>query len=269
MENDILWFIFHEGRLLLRSGESGPTALPVAAEAPVPSASIKHSLGMFRGMPCLAYAVDALPEDSGLVPVDLRASYTILGEEPYLVAGKGAGLLNWEVYSRWCPGCGVPTVPATPISKRCPSCNREMFPQVATAILALIRKEETTLLVRAHNFRGPFYGLVAGFLEVGESLEDCVRREVMEETGLSIGNVTYFGSQPWPFPSGLMVGFISDWVAGELRIEPNELKEAAFYTRDRLPELPHPISLTRRMIDWWRGAGVEGGPPPQTPPAGR
>ena len=98
----------------------------------------------------------------------------------------------------------------------------------------------------------PFYGLVAGFLEAGETLEECVEREVMEETGLRIKNITYFGSQPWPYPSGLMAGFVADYAGGEIKLQNEELSAGAFYRRDNLPELPTKPSIARRMIDWWR-----------------
>ncbi len=102
--------------------------------------------------------------------------------------------------------------------KKCPQCRNEMYPPISTAIIVLVRRGEEILLVHAHNFRGTFYGLVAGFLEAGETLEQCVRREVMEETGLSIKNITYFDSQPWPYPSGLMVGFFADYENGEIKL---------------------------------------------------
>jgi len=115
----------------------------------------------------------------------------------------------------------------------------------------LIRKGKEILLVHARNFRGTFHGLVAGFLETGETLEQCVEREVMEETGLRVKNITYFGSQPWPYPSGLMVGFIADYAGGEIKLQEEELSSGDFYTRDNLPELPRKLSLARKMIDWW------------------
>ena len=102
--------------------------------------------------------------------------------------------------------------------KKCPRCGNEMFPSVSPAVLVLIRKGEEILLVHARNFRGTFYGLVAGFLETGETLEQCVEREVWEETGLTIRNITYFGNQPWPYPNNLMIGFIADYAGGEISL---------------------------------------------------
>ncbi len=257
MAADILWFVFHEGRLLLAAGAE---ALVRSPEPPLPIIGARHAIGMYEGLPCAAYAVERLP-GRGWEPVELRAVYRLLGEPLYALAGKGAELLHWDAYSRYCPACGVATRLSSDISKRCPQCGKEMFPQIATAVLVLVRKEDSTLLVRAHNFQGPFYGLVAGFLEVGETLEECAAREVHEETGLTVGNIAYFGSQPWPYPSGLMVGFTADWEGGELRVKADELSDAGFYRRDALPELPPTLSLTRRMIDWWSGNGHPSGSP--------
>ena len=133
----------------------------------------------------------------------------------------------------------------------CPKCGREVYPSISTAILVLVRKEDSLLLVHARNFKGTFNSLVAGFLETGETLEECVAREVKEETGLDVTNITYFGNQAWPYPSGLMVGFIADYAGGEIKLQEEELSSGDFYTRDNLPELPRKLSLARKMIDWW------------------
>ena len=113
------------------------------------------------------------------------------------------------------------------------------------------RGEDEVLLVHARNFLGNFHGLVAGFLEAGETLEQCVEREVMEETGLRIDHIRYYASQPWPYPSGLMVGFTADYVSGSIKLQDEELSTGAFYHRDHLPEIPRKLSIARRLIDAW------------------
>ena len=187
--------------------------------------------------------------------VDLRQSYYCLPLDDYLAAGKASEILYWDSHSRFCPACGTPTRRSTPITKLCPACGMELYPPVATAIIVLIRRGEQALLVRARNFRGKFHGLVAGFLEPGETLEECVRREVNEETGLTIRNISYFGSQPWPYPCGLMVGFTADYAGGEIELRDGELTTAAFFSKDNLPELPQKLSIARRLIDSWIAEG--------------
>lgn len=191
------------------------------------------------------------PGDTAWATLGLRASYDCLPLADYQAAGKAFQILYWDEHSRFCPVCGERMERQTPIMKRCPRCGNEMYPPIATAIIVLVRRDDEVLLVHARNFRGTFYGLVAGFLEAGETLEQCVRREVMEETGLTLRNITYFGSQPWPYPSGLMVGFVADYAGGTIKLQDDELSAGAFYRHDRLPEIPRKLSIARKMIDWW------------------
>ena len=165
----------------------------------------------------------------------LRASFYRLSEALYLKAGKCHELLYWDRNTQYCGVCGAPMEMKTDISKRCTNCGKEVWPQLATAIIVLIHRGEEVLLVHARNFKGDFYGLVAGFVETGENLEEAVRREVMEETGLTIKNIRYFGSQPWPYPCGLMVGFNADYESGEVRLQREELNKGAWFTKDHLP----------------------------------
>lgn len=139
----------------------------------------------------------------------------------------------------------------TDISKRCPNCGKEVWPQLATAIIVLIHKGDEVLLVHARNFKGDFYGLVAGFVETGETLEEAVHREVMEETGLTITNIRYFGSQPWPYPCGLMVGYNADYVAGDIHLQRSELSKGSWFTKDSLPTIPEKLSIARKILDDW------------------
>ena len=143
----------------------------------------------------------------------------------------------------------------TDISKRCTNCGKEVWPQLATAIIVLIHRGDDVLLVHARNFKGDFYGLVAGFVETGETLEEAVRREVMEETGLTITNLRYFGSQPWPYPCGLMVGFNADYVSGEVHLQRSELSKGAWFNKNNLPTIPEKLSIARKLLDNWLNEG--------------
>ena len=199
-----------------------------------------------------AFAIEQLiTETEERAMVNLRDSYEYITLDEYKAAGKAYQILYWDQHSRFCPACGMPMEHKTPIMKKCPSCAYEIYPPISTAIIVLIRRGEEILLVHARNFRGTFYGLVAGFLEAGETLEQCVQREVMEETGLRVKNITYFGNQPWPYPSGLMVGFIADYESGEIKLQKDELSAGAFYSKENMPEIPRKLSIARKMIDWW------------------
>ena len=230
--------------------------IPIGEEPPVkvPIGSTIHYIGEMHGIPCNTFSIytpisgEEAPQRQML---GLRASYDILPFGEYYKAGKGYEILNWDQNTRYCPACGVPTHQISDIGKKCPECRQEFYPHISPAIIVRITKEDSILMVRAHNFRGTFYGLVAGFLEAGETLEECVHREVMEEVGLRIKNLKYFGSQPWPYPSGVMIGFTADYESGEIKLQDEELSAGAFFTKDNLPEIPRKLSLARKLIDDW------------------
>lgn len=200
-----------------------------------------------------AYSIDQPTVDTEKYELcALRQSYYKLPEELYLKAGKCAELIYWDHNTRFCGVCGGPMKLHTDISKRCEHCGKEVWPQLATAVIVLIhRGPDEIFMARGRNFRGDFYGLIAGFVETGETLEEAVRREVMEETGLTIKNLQYFGSQPWPYPSGLMVGFNAEYAGGQPHLQREELIKGGWFRRDHLPQLPEKLSIARRLIDNW------------------
>ena len=187
----------------------------------------------------------------------LRQSYYRLPEADYLKAGKCQELLYWDQNTKFCGVCGGAMRFDTDISKKCEHCGKEIWPQLATAVIVLIRRhdaatgKEEVLLVHANSFRDDHYGLVAGFVETGETLEQAVYREVMEETGLHITNLHYFGSQPWPYPCGLMVGFTADYDSGKIHLQRSELSKGAWFDRDHLPHISEKLSIARQLLDAW------------------
>ncbi len=249
------WFVFYKDQLLIEK-KNGAYSIPFGTEPPmtVPVGSTVHTIGEVEGCTAKSFAVHSpimAPGANERQMVGLRASYDLLPWEHYNVAGKAVQILNWDRNSRYCPMCGVPTVQISPIGKKCPECRQEIYPRISPAVIVLIKKDDSILLVHARNFRGSYNGLVAGFLEPGETLEECVHREVMEEVGLLIKNVKYFGSQPWPYPGGVMVGFTADYESGDIKLQAEELSAGAFYTKDNLPEIPKKLSIARQLIDAW------------------
>lgn len=200
-----------------------------------------------------AFGVDAsCAMQCNLAAVGLRESHALLPADDYAAAVKGAELIFWDGQTQYCGRCGAALKRETEISKRCPECKAEYFPHVSPAVIVLIRRGEEALLVHARSFSRPdMFGLVAGFVETGEDFEQTVKREVMEETSLEICNVRYAGSQAWPFPSTVMVGFTADYLSGELKYADGELSQGGFFSVDNLPELPSPPSIARRLIDRW------------------
>lgn len=245
------WFLFRDGAILLRK-RYGRYEVPESSEPPFEIEGTVHVIAMKEDISYMAVTLRSVIEESeDYVMIGLRESYDFLPLELYRIAGKASEILFWDRNTRFCPACGTPTELHTPISKLCPSCGKELFPQVSPAILVMVKKEDKILLVHARNFKRPFKSLVAGFVETGESLEECVQREVKEETSLEVSHVRYFGSQEWPYPSGLMIGFVADYISGEIQFLDDELSSGDFYSKENLPMLPQKLSLARKMIDAW------------------
>ncbi len=248
------WFVFHNSDILLEKLPDGTYTIPYQENPPIalPNESIIHNITPLDDAEVKTFHIDSPITDNPKYEMcDLRASYHKLPLELYLKAGKCEEILYWDSNTKYCGVCGTPLQFHTDISKICPNCGKEIWPQLATAIIVLIHRGDEILLVHANNFRGNFYGLVAGFVETGETLEQAVIREVMEETSLKIKNITYFGSQPWPYPCGLMVGFYAEYASGEISLQRSELSAGAWFNIHNLPQIPDKLSIARKLIDNW------------------
>lgn len=204
------------------------------------------------GSECMVSERDITTAPGGHRLVPLRECWNILPHYQYRMACKGAELLNLDRDTKYCGRCGHTLRRSNNgLSKTCDACGAEVFPQISPCIIVLVRRGDEALLVHAATFRRGFYGLVAGYVETGETLEECVRREVREETSLEITNIKYAGSQPWPNPANLMLGFTADYAGGEIRFADGELKSGGFFRADSLPQLPTGASIARMLINHW------------------
>jgi len=250
------WFVFFKDNLLLKKDGCGGYTIPYQEEPPIPCCGEGEimTVEMLGGdMSVKAYTVDdRAVDDERYEFCDLRKSFYKLPKELYLKAGKCRELLYWDAETRFCGACGAPMQRHTGISKRCTKCGKEVWPQLATAVIVLVSRGDEALLVHAHNFKSDFYGLVAGFVETGETLEEAVAREVREETNLTIKNIRYHASQPWPYPCGLMIGFYAEYKSGRLQLQRSELRSGGWYSFDSLPQLPEKLSIARKLIDHWQ-----------------
>ncbi|MBV9577488.1 MAG: NAD(+) diphosphatase [Chloroflexi bacterium] len=254
------WFAFSGDRLLVRI--DGETAAPIDyADLAQLGADFEsgHYLGRLDAdLDCYAVDVEVTSESlpAGMRAEGLRGLYGRLADDLYAVAGRAVQILLWDKTHRFCGRCGQPTVPApADRAKLCPQCGLLSFPRLSPAVIMLIQRgDEEFLLARNRGFADGFYSVLAGFVEPGESLEEAVAREVREEVGLEIRDIRYFGSQPWPFPHQLMIGFTAHYASGEIRLQADELVEANWYSRGGpLPHLPGKLSIARRLIDWFVG----------------
>lgn len=248
------WFVFCKDAVMLEKCGDGTYTIPLTDEPPVAVKPWTHIMNItpLGSTEVKTFAVDSpISDDPRYEMCVLRASFYKLSPELYLKAGKCAELLYWDQNTRYCGVCGAPTRMSTDISKKCTNCGKEIWPQLATAVIVLIRRGDELLLVRSKTIKGDYYGLVAGFVETGETLEEAVRREVMEETHLTIKNLRYWGSQPWPYPCGLMVGYTADYDDGDIHLQRSELTKGAWFKHDNLPAIPEELSIARRLIDDW------------------
>jgi NAD+ diphosphatase len=222
-------------------------------------------LGLFRNRPAFAFAL----ADAGTAPLaelgefqDLRFLGTVLPPDEANLLAHARALILWHGTQMFCGVCGSSARPESGGNTRVcvnPDCGREVFPRVDPAIIVLVSDGDRCLLGRQPGWPEGRYSTIAGFAEPGESLEDAVRREVFEETNVRIDTVRYHSSQPWPFPSSLMLGFLANAAATEIRLNDGELEDAQWFTRKELrsgfPKLPFRISIARRLVDDWLEQG--------------
>lgn len=168
-------------------------------------------------------------------------------------AARALGLINWHNSCRFCARCGTAVIDKPgEIARVCPACSAIYYPRISPAIIVLVHKGDTVLLARHAARNQEVYSCIAGFLEHGETLEECVAREVFEETGISVTDICYAGSQSWPYPDQHMIAFHARWASGEVTVDPKEILEARWFPRDAMPATPMPGTVAWRLIfgDW-------------------
>lgn len=227
-------------------------------DRPAESSWEAHCIGIVDDQVWWAVDVPREAEDPSYgASLDLRNFYGRAPEHHWLAAGRAVQIVEWARTHRFCGRCGEPTqLSPGERAMRCAACGLLAFPRLSPAMITLVTRgepgpDQEVLLARNVQWNAPMYSCLAGFVEPGESLEDAVIREVREEVALEVRNPTYFGSQPWPFPNSLMVGFTAEYVSGEIECDPTEIAEAGWYRRHDMPPIPPGISIARRLIDAW------------------
>jgi len=265
-------FAFVEGQLLLLEQSEGHGLAPQPWSLFEPLQPARHYLGQLDGIDCWAFTLEAPPP--GFKRTPLRAAMMAFGEPLMGVAGRAAQVLEWDRAHRYCGVCGTPTeAQAAERSRKCPRCGHTAYPRLSPAMMVLVwrgpapgrpkpgqpPREATNapsmgangfevLLARSPHYVPGVYSALAGFVEAGESLEQCVHREVAEEVGVHVTNLRYFGSQSWPFPHSLMVAYTAQWVSGEIVKQDDEIEDAQWYALDALPKIPPRFSISGHLI---------------------
>ncbi|WP_055667513.1 NAD(+) diphosphatase [Desnuesiella massiliensis] len=211
-------------------------------------------LGLLNGQNCFCgelYKDEILPKNMRLIK--LRPLMSLIEEDMFWLVGRAIQIVNWNKDHKYCGRCGTLTENLEDErAKKCPKCGFINYPRISPAIIVAVVKEDKLLL--AHNNQAPegMYSVLAGFVEPGETFEECVVREVFEETGIKVKNIRYFGSQPWPFPNSMMIGFTAEYAEGEIQVDGKEIGHADWYLSNALPLTRRSISISTKLIDWFK-----------------
>ena len=250
MDKTVFWILRCEHQLLALPGNAAGALFPALPAAAVEAAEEALYVGKLAGQPCHALDVERFPEVAGGEPTSLRSVFALAGPEVFALAGRAMQLLDWRKHHRFFGQCGTPTrMKEGEFGMACPNCGLIVYPRISPAVMVLVRDGDKLLLARSPRFKAGVFSALAGFVEPGETLEQCAVREVREEVGVEIANLRYFASQPWPFPNSLMVAFFADYAGGDIVPQPGEIEAAGWYSPDDLPLLPEPISISRQLID--------------------
>jgi NAD+ diphosphatase len=253
LSGDAWWFLFHGDRLLVET-RGVEVAIPRWASAEDAGLSPVRTqfLGTLDGAPCYS---GELAREIGPGRTSFRALrplLPVLPEEIFSLAGRAFQVMDWDRTHQFCGKCGGRTDPLEGERARaCPGCGLHFFPRVAPAVIVAVVRNGKILLAQSSRFPAAFYSVLAGFVEPGETFEECVRREILEEVGIEVQDLRYFGSQPWPFPNSLMVGFTASSAGGDLVLEEKEIVRAGWFGPEETLRLriPHHGTIARRLID--------------------
>jgi NAD+ diphosphatase len=251
LADSALAFAYCDTKLLVVDNDDAPTVPTVAALARFGIDGTMHYLGELAGASCVAvWLEDDTREPPGYRYAGLRSLFFKLPEPLLALAARAFQIVDWDRSHRYCGRCGTPTRDKDgERAKECPACGFVAYPRVSPAMMVLVTRGRELLLARANRFPGAMYSALAGFVEPGETIEDCIRREVREEVGIDVAGIRYFASQSWAFPHSLMIAYTAEYAGGELSPDRSEIADAQWFALDALPALPTHISIARRLID--------------------
>ncbi|HEX6722234.1 MAG TPA: NAD(+) diphosphatase [Burkholderiaceae bacterium] len=244
---DAWCFVFVEGQLLLVEQAEGHGLAPQPWSLFQPHEPQRHYLGQLDGIDCWTFALKEPPP--GFKRTPLRAAMMQFDETLMGVAGRAAQVLEWDRAHRFCGVCGTPTeAQPNERSRKCPACGHTAYPRLSPAMMVLVWRDGEVLLARSPHYVPGVYSALAGFVEAGESIEQCIHREVAEEVGVQVTDLRYYGSQSWPFPHSLMIAYTARWTDGAIVKQDGEIEDAQWYALDALPKIPPRFSISGHLI---------------------
>lgn len=247
-----LHIVFNRGKLVMDIRSSSPCVIDAdVVEASGWNVRREQYVGHWSGQPCFAVSVSDI-DDLDALRYQVGNLYHLLGrvdDALFSLAGRASQLLQWEREHRFCGRCGdAMSKDAGERAMRCARCNSLQYPRIAPCVIVLVTRKEEMLLARNARFPRPMFSSLAGFIEAGESAEETLRREVREEVGVEVGAIEYFGSQAWPFPNQLMLGYFAEYAGGDICPDQDEIAEANWYHPSDLPSVPPPSSIAGQLI---------------------
>lgn len=249
------YFIFSDNHLLVTAETEDLISIPCIKETSVAEMALEDPcfFGNFKTIPCYCARINPENMPDRYTAVNLRSLYGRIDNGFWSVAGYARQIHDWNMNFKFCGRCGAATQKNKNEHARvCPECGLTSYPRISPAIITAVVKDNQILLARGVNFPNKkMFSVLAGFVEPGETLEDCVTREIFEEVGIKISHIRYFSSQPWPFPDSLMIGFTAAYVSGEISIDRDEILEAGWFTADTLPVIPGKQTLAGQLIEWF------------------
>ena len=249
------WFVFNSDKLLIKTQNNLPhNHLPFLKDLKELNLTPirKIYLGILKDSPCYVAEVKESLAPQGMSFGELKSLYSVLDEDIYLLAGKAIQILNWDKNHQFCGQCGTSTETMDhEMAKICPECGFFSYPRLSPAVITAIVKDDKLLMAKHTYGLTDRYGLVAGFVEAGETLEEAVQREITEEVGLQVKNIKYYGSQSWPYPNSLMIGFTAEYESGQIHVDGKEIADAKWFKSSEIDKRPSKISISGELIDWF------------------
>lgn len=250
---DTYWFLFHKDELLVKESEDSIT-IPLISDIRLLTSQPTdvQSIGVFHEHECFIANINNDNIPPGFSFKKIRPLYGHMTDEYFWMACRAFHISNWMKTSKFCGCCsGIMTILSNEIAMKCSDCDHIVYPRISPAIIVAVIRDNQILLARSTRFPPNRYSVLAGFVEPGETLEDCVRRELKEEVGIEVHTISYFGSQPWSFPDSLMVAFTAQCSNETITIDNQEIVAAAWFSPHNLPDIPDKPSIGRQLIDWF------------------